>query len=293
MTKARSYKYLLGDTRREAARLRAQARLWDPVTLALFERIGIRRGSRVLEIGPGQGSLHLELRRRVGGAVDAIEPSAAFRARLHALARRDRRGPGRVWDTLLADAELPRDHYDVIFARWVFLFLPDPAAHVRKLAAALKPGGVLAIQDYCRETFLMVPTPREWRAFVAADEAFFATQGGDASIAGRLPSIYRDARLDVVDITPTVQTGHPGSPVWRWLTTYFLGVMDQLGTLPPFSPAQAKRLRRRWIAASADRTSLMIAPAVLDVVGRKKVTATRRSGSQQRARRGRRSPATR
>jgi hypothetical protein len=32
---------------------------------------------------------------------------------------------------------LPRAHYDVIFARWVFLFLPDPRAHVRQLAAAL------------------------------------------------------------------------------------------------------------------------------------------------------------
>ena len=293
MKPSRSYRYLLGDTRTEAARLRAQARLWDPVTLALFDRISIGRGSTVLEIGPGQGSLHLELRRRVGGPVDAIEPSAAFRARLHALARRDRLGEGRVWETVLAEAELPRNHYDVIFARWVFLFLPHPAAHVRKLAAALKPGGVLAIQDYCRETFLMVPTPPEWRAFVAADEAFFATQGGDASIGGRLPAMYRDARLDVIDITPTVKTAHPGSPVWTWLTTYFLGVMDQLAKLPPFSPAQARRLRQRWIAANADKTSLMIAPTVFDVVGRKKTTASRRSGSPPQARKRRRSPATR
>jgi SAM-dependent methyltransferase len=269
MTATRSYKYLLGDTRTEAARLRAQARLWDPVTFALFDRIGIRRGARVLEIGPGQGSLHLELRRRVGGPVDAIEPSAAFRARLHTLAARDGLGEGRVWDTLLADTRLPRAHYDLIFARWVFLFLPDPAAHVRKLAAALRPGGVLAIQDYCRETFLLVPTPPEWRAFVAADEAFFATQGGDASIAGRLPAMYRGAGLRVADITPTIMTGHPGSPVWRWLTTYFLGVMNQLGRLPPFTPAQAARLRRQWLAASRDNTSLMIAPALVDVVGRK------------------------
>ena len=293
MKTARSYKYLLGDTRTEASRLRAQARLWDPVTLALFDRIGIRRGSKVLEIGPGQGSLHLELRRRVGGPVDAIEPSAAFRERLHALATRDHLGEGRVWDTVLADAELPRNYYDVIFARWVFLFLPDPAAHVRKLAASLKPGGVLAIQDYCRETFLMVPTPPEWRAFVAADEAFFATQGGDASIAGTLPNMYRDADLDVIDITPTVKTCHPGSPGWRWLTTYFLGVMDQLGRLRPFSPAQARRLRQRWIAASAEKTSLMIAPALIDVVGRRRVNVRRQSVSPRRARRRRQSPATR
>lgn len=268
--KARRYKYLLGDTRTEAARLRAQARLWDPVALALFDRLRIRRGWNVLEIGPGQGSLHLELRRRVGGPVDAIEPSAAFRARLHTLARRDGLGEGRVWDTLLADAQVPRNHYDLIFARWVFLFLPDPAAHVRKLAAALAPGGVLAIQDYCRETLLMIPTPREWRAFTAADDAFFATEGGDSSIAGRLPEMYRAAGLDVVDLTPTIKIGDPDSAVWRWATTYFLGVMDQLARFRPFTPAQATRLRQQWVAASRDRNSVLITPAVVDVVGRKR-----------------------
>jgi SAM-dependent methyltransferase len=266
----RSYKYLLGDTHSEASRLRAQARLWDPVTRELFDRLRIQRGWNVLEIGPGQGSLHLELRRRVGGPVDAIEPSAAFRARLHALARRDGLGEGRVWNTLLADAQLPREHYDLIFARWVFLFLPHPAAHVRKLAAALAPGGLLAIEDYCRETLLMIPTPREWRAFAAADDAFFAAEGGDASIAAHLPAMYRAAGLEVVDVTPTIKTGHPDSAVWRWATRYFLGVMDQLADFRPFSRAMAKRLRQQWIAAERDRTSVLIAPAVVDVVGRKR-----------------------
>lgn len=273
---ANKYKYLLGDARREAARLRAQARLWDPVTISLFDRIRVRRGANVLEIGPGQGSIHAELRRRVGRPVDAIEPTATFRARLRALAARDGLGEGRVWDTYLADADLPRDHYDFIFARWVFLFLPDPEGHVRKLAAALRPGGALAIQDYCRETFLMVPTPPEWRAFVAADEAFLATHGGDASIANKLPGIYRNAGLDVVDVTPTIKAGHPGSPVWGWLTTYFFGVMDEMARLAPFSPEQARRLRRHWVASTGDKTSVLIAPAVFDVVGRRRPGFTRK-----------------
>ena len=46
------YRSLLGDSRRAAARLRAQSRLRDPVGHALFDRIGVVRGWRVLEIGP-------------------------------------------------------------------------------------------------------------------------------------------------------------------------------------------------------------------------------------------------
>lgn len=266
---ARTYRYLLGDARDEAARLRFQARVWDPVARALFDRLRVRRGSRVLEIGPGQGSLHLELRRRTGGPVDAVEPSAAFRARLARITRRDGFGEGRIWDMTLRETALPRAHYDLIFARWVFLFLPDPAAHVRQLVRALKPGGVLAIQDYYRDTLAMVPTPPEWPAFLAADHAFFATQGGDASIASRLPALFDAAGLEVMDLHTTIKTGHPGSPVWTWLTTYFLGVMPRLGRVRPFTPTQARRLAAYWREMSRRRSSVLISPCVVDVIGRK------------------------
>ncbi len=139
----RRYQYLLGDAKREAARLRAQAALWDPVSCALFDRIGIKRGWRVLEIGPGQGSLHLELRRRAGGPVDAVERSPVFTSQLERITKKDGFGRGQVWQTDLIDAPLPRATYDLIFARWVFLFLPNPDAHIRKLVRALKPGGLL------------------------------------------------------------------------------------------------------------------------------------------------------
>ena len=48
-----------------------------------------------------------------------------------------------------------------------------------------------------------------------------------------------------------------------------LGVMDRYAGVPPFSKPQAAHLRRWWKAAAKDPTSLMVAPVVLDVVGRK------------------------
>ena len=72
-----------------------------------------------------------------------------------------------------------------------------------------------------------------------------------------------------MEITPTIKVGRPGSPVWRWLSTYFFGVMGRYAELPPFTKAKAGALRRLWQAAARDPTSLMVAPAVLDVVGRR------------------------
>ena len=63
--------------------------------------------------------------------------------------------------------------------------------------------------------------------------------------------------------------GRPKSPVWNWLTTYFMGVMDRYAEFPPFDRAQAAHLRRYWLTASGSATSRLIAPALLDVVGQK------------------------
>jgi SAM-dependent methyltransferase len=263
------YRYLLGDSRREAARLKRQARLWDPVSFALFDRLRIRPGQRILEIGPGEGSLHRELQRRVRGPVDAVERSSVFGRRLRRRQARDGYGRGRIWESDLREVALPRGHYDLIFARWVFLFLPEPEAHLRRVVRALKPGGRLALQDYHRETWTLVPRPPEWEDFLAADRAFFATQGGDASIGGRLPELYLRAGLELLEVVPTVKTGRPGTAVWEWLTSYFLSVADRYAGCPPLTRKKMAGLRRRWRSAARRRTSLLIAPAVLDVVGRK------------------------
>lgn len=167
---------------------------------------------------------------------------------------------------LLGDS---RREYDLVFARWVFLFLPDPQAHLRKIVRALRPGGLLAIEDYHRETWALIPRPAEWSDFIAADRAFFASQGADSSVGSRLPELYRRAGLKVVEVVPTIRVARPGSLAWRWMTTYFLSVSERYGRFAPLTPQKARRRRRQWLAAGRDRSSVMIAPAVLDFVGRK------------------------
>jgi SAM-dependent methyltransferase len=263
------YEYLLGDDEPEALRLEAQAALWDPTAHAFFGRLGVAPGWRVLEVGPGRGSLHLELRRRVRGPVDAVERSAAFRDRLAILTERDGLGPGRVYASDLIDAPLPANSYDLVFVRWVFLFLPDPQAHVDHLVRSLKPGGVLAVEDYVRETFVMVPSLPHWRDFIAADQAWFATQGGNISAGALMPGLMRAAGLDVIDVTPTIRHGHPGSPTWEWLSRFFLEKLPEYGQVPPLTPDHATELEVAWRAAAEDPSHLVIAPALLDVAGRK------------------------
>jgi hypothetical protein len=57
------------------------------------------------------------------------------------------------------------------------------------------------------------------------------------------------------------------------MSTYFLGVLARYGKLRPFTSAKAASLRRHWLAAARRKTSLLISPTVLDVVGRKPARA--------------------
>ena len=265
---AANYEYVLGDSPRETRRLEHQARLWDPVAHQLFDRIGVRQGWTVLEIGPGAGSLHSELRRRVHGPVDAVERSPAFATELRARNRADEFGEGHLWQMELGDADLPANTYDLVFARWVFCFLPDPLQDLKKLASALRPGGVLAIQDYAhRESFSLFPRPPHWLDFLEADRRFFATQGGDISIAGRLPALMADAGLTLVEARPTLKTGAPGSSTWEWLFGYFESVQEQLRQIAPLTPAKVLQLRSDWESAATLAQARVFAPTVMDIVG--------------------------
>lgn len=268
MTK-RKYNYLLGDSKVEAERLKRQSRVWDPIAHALFDRLGVKPGWKVLEVGPGRGSLHLELRRRVRGPIDAVERSPVFAETLAAACKRDRLGEGQRWTCDLMDAELPRGHYDLIFARWVFLFLPQPREHIRKLARALKPGGLLAIEDYHRETLALLPKLDHWDDFMIADRKFFASEGGDVSIASKLPGYFEEAGLKTIDIRPNFKTGNPGSDVWGWVSDYFLGILDRYAQHPPLTPEKTRAIRSQWLRAAKRPTSVLIGPTVVDVVGRK------------------------
>ena len=265
-----SYEYVLGDAPAEGDRLRRQAALWDPDTFRLLERAGAGAGLRVLEIGPGAGSVHAALRRSVGAPVDAVERSPVFAQALDVAAERDGVGPGRVWRCDLIEADLPPETYDLIFARWVFCFLPDPARHVRKLASALRAGGRLVIQDYAhREAFALFPRPGAWSDFLAADRTLFSSQGGDGSIAGRMPALFASADLTMADVVPMQKSGTPGSDVWRWLWDFFLSVRDRYALVPPLTPDTTRALEREWRAAADDPRAVITAPAVVGLIAQK------------------------
>ncbi len=265
------FTYILGDSDFEVKRLAFQAKVWEDMTEGLFDRLGVGPGWRCLEVGPGTGTVFLPLAKRVGprGEAHGVERSPEFAAYLERKIRRGKLSQAKVIRSELLSADLPRAHYDLIFARWVFIFLPEVERHLAKLREALKPGGLIAIEDYHRTGVGLYPKPRHWDDVMRADTAWFASQGGDISVAGRLPALFKRAGFELVEVVPNVKTGTPASPVWTWAESYFLKYLDQMARFAPLDAAKARRFRADWLKAKRDPTSLFISPAILDVVGRR------------------------
>lgn len=109
----------------------------------LIRLSGLGPGSRVLEIGCGTGQLTVPL-AELGVSLVAVE----IGAQLAAVARRNLAAWPRAEVVVAAfeDWPLPPEPFDLVVSATAFHWL-DPAVRVQKAAAALRPGGTLAVID--------------------------------------------------------------------------------------------------------------------------------------------------
>jgi SAM-dependent methyltransferase len=219
--------------------------------------------------------------------VDALDPSPAWHAHLARRAARAGWRNVRLLRARVEDAALEPGAYDLVFARWVLSFLPDPGRVVRRLAAALRPGGVLAVQDYDHEGVSLFPESAGFRAVVRATRALYAKGGGDAFVAGSLPRHLRAAGLTVDPAVATVLCGGPSSGAFRWADAFFpphSATMVRAGVL---ARAERARFLREWAERRADPDALFFSPIVVDLAGRRARGArlsVRRGGSRRTSR---------
>ncbi len=121
-----------------------QMRTWAaPVTERMIALAAIREGSRVLDIACGAGEPALTVAEKVGPkgsvlATDFVEEMVGF-ARSKAKVRALSNIEFRCVDGEVIDA--PVGSFDAVTMRWGLMFMPDPVACMRRVNAALRPGG--------------------------------------------------------------------------------------------------------------------------------------------------------
>jgi ubiquinone/menaquinone biosynthesis C-methylase UbiE len=194
--------YMLPRTAEEYDRLREQARMWEPGTVALLDRVGLGAGARCLDVGCGPGEVMWLMAERVGpeGHVTGVDADAALgrhaSAALHAAGHRQ--CTFEALDVEAADA-IPGGPYDLVFARLVFLYIDDEPALLRRLWNLVAPGGHLVVQDHDLLSGAVVPELDVVEEFLRVVRATFAASGADMRLGLRMPALFEQAGIGLPD----------------------------------------------------------------------------------------------
>ena len=202
MTTTTTHDYLLPRTAEEYDRLRAQARMWEPGTIRLLERVGLGAGARCLDVGCGPGEVMRLMAERVGpaGHVTGVDADAVLGA--HAIAALQAAGHHQCWFEAL-DIEgpepIPGGPYDLVYARLLFLYVDDELMILRRLWESVAPGGHLVVQEHDLQSGSLVPELAIGEEFFRVVRGTFAASGADMRLGPRLPALFDAGGLGVPD----------------------------------------------------------------------------------------------
>ena len=140
--------YAPGRTKEETQRLIEQSDIYRVSTRRLFEDAGITTGMKVLDVGSGAGDVALLAADLVGptGSVVGVDVNPGILET--AQARASAAGLANVTFRAGDFRALPlADDFDAVVGRFVLMYVADPAAALRSLAAHLRPGGIVIFQE--------------------------------------------------------------------------------------------------------------------------------------------------
>lgn len=180
------------------ARLDVLARVTEPGTTSLLDRIGVGVGARCVDVGCGGGHVSRELARRAGdhGIVVAIDLDSTVLE----LAAADAAAEG--FDSIefrCSDAtQLDAGAYDVAYARCLLSHVGDPAAVAVAMAATVAPGGVVIVEDIDFTGYFCHPACDAHDRYVQLYRETVRRRGGNADLGPALPGLLHAAGLERV-----------------------------------------------------------------------------------------------
>ncbi len=230
--------YLLGHSDQEIERLQLQARCLEGLTRRLINECGVKPGMRVLDIGCGVGDVSMLMAEFVGSSGAVVGVDAERRA-VEAAGRRAKEAGFRQINFVVGTEQDLEPHapFDAAIGRCVLVHQPDPTAMVRRVAAVVKTGGIIAfLEPALHVSGHMMPEIELVRAATDSMMNFIRIALPNHDVAGRIIPCFIDAGLP----EPRVlwESIVPGSDrtYLRWFVlTYetFLPLMARFGAVNP------------------------------------------------------------
>jgi arsenite methyltransferase len=176
--------------------------------IATRRALAVRPGERVLDVGSGPGFLAAEIAEDAGGegGVHGVDPSESMLA----LARRRTAGAGAAPLEFVTGGatELPfaDASFDAVVSTQVLEYVEDVASALAEARRVLRPGGRLLVLDTDWDAIVWHSNePERMRRVLAAWTEHLA----DPHLPRRLPRLFRDSGLSLVDCAVLPILNHP------------------------------------------------------------------------------------
>jgi ubiquinone/menaquinone biosynthesis C-methylase UbiE len=177
-------------------RLKLLARIKRDDSLELFRRAGVRPGMRCLDLGCGGGEGTFDLAVAAGpeGTVTGVDMDAGKLALARASARERgvanvdfRAGNVNDWDE--------PGGYDFVYSRFLLQHLARPADLLRRMWAAVRPGGVIAVEDADFDGLFCDPANDGFDFYRTMYQEVCRRNGGDPGIGRKLYRYFGQAGI--------------------------------------------------------------------------------------------------
>ena len=260
-------RYVFSDHRDDTERRRLQMleQVHGPATRRVLRQAGLRPGMACAEVGAGAGDIAAFLADAVGpsGRVAALDLDPRF-------LDFPKGGPVEVRQADIQSHEaLEPQAFDLIHARFLLVHLERPLQALRTMAAALKPGGVLVLEEPDFRTAASASSDPTTRAAVDAVNraicAMYAGMGRDPGFGISLPGLAVSEGLGglTVDIDLPLTAG--GSPIAVMMGASVGHLRQRLLDTGMASEAQV----RAYVAAAGDPEAWASYYATVSVSARK------------------------
>lgn len=188
--------YALGHSEQELDRLIEQSWFFGDISEQFLRLAGLDEGMHVVDVGCGPGDVSFLAARFVGPTGSVIGVDRSEDAVRLAEQRAGAAGLKNVSFMVADISELELDEpVDALIGRLVLMYFPDPSPVVRHLAGLVKPGGIVAFEDFDVNAPKSVPPVALFDLTIERIRQAFVRAGADIETGLKLGRIFQDAGL--------------------------------------------------------------------------------------------------
>jgi SAM-dependent methyltransferase len=186
--------YILATGGKDVKRLRLLHEIYGPGTEALFHRVGLRDGLRVVDVGCGSGNIACWVAEQIqpNGRVLAIDVSGD---QIEQARRQAQRRNLRNIDFQVANAyspRLPEGSFDLAYCRLVLTHLTRPVEALQAMRSLVRPGGKVVCEELDIGCWLCDPPAPAMNRFFELNGALGERRNEDFRLGASLHRLFRE-----------------------------------------------------------------------------------------------------